>query len=222
MCDNSDQEYKAHVTYCCHLASIVCKLLDFNLLLWNYLANWNRTWYECSLNDFLQNLCWCFKGFKEGVSIWYSCIWILIIYCSFKKRGGQIGGVMVFNAIFNYISVISWLSCFIGGVCWENHRPATSLTNFIHNVSSNKGVLIAGIYIRTTVYINLKNTPPSKPQSQGLKNPLARRPGLVISTFGLAEIICCMPDGLVKKYIGYWQTCQYSCISLYSYMVYVV
>ena len=44
-------------------------------------------------------------------------------------------------------------------------RPAASLTNFIHNVSSNKGVLIAGIYIHTTVYINLKNTPPSKPQS---------------------------------------------------------
>jgi hypothetical protein len=109
---------------------------------------------------------------------------------------------MVFNAIFNYISIISWLSCFIGGVCWENHRPVTSLTNFIHNVSCNKGVLIAGIYIRTTVYINLKNTPPSKPQSQGLKNPLARCPGLVISTFGLAEIIRCMPDGLVKKYIG--------------------
>jgi hypothetical protein len=43
-------------------------------------------------------------------------IWILIIYCSFKKKGGQIEGVMVFNAIFNYISVISWLSCFIGGV----------------------------------------------------------------------------------------------------------
>jgi len=36
---------------------------------------------------------------------------------------------------------------------------------------------------------------------QGLKNPLARRPGLVISTFGLAEIISCMPDRLVKKYI---------------------
>jgi hypothetical protein len=34
---------------------------------------------------------------------------------------------------------------------------------------------------------------------QGLKNPLARHPGLVISTFGLAEIISCMPDGLVKK-----------------------
>jgi hypothetical protein len=28
-------------------------------------------------------------------------------------------------------------------------------------------------------------------------------PGLVISTFGLAEIISCMPDGLVKIYIGY-------------------
>ena len=38
---------------------------------------------------------------------------------------------------------------------------------------------------------------------QGLKNPLARRPGLVISTFVLAEIISCIPDGLVKKYIGY-------------------
>jgi hypothetical protein len=55
---------------------------------------------------------------------------------------------------------------------------------------------------------------------QGLKNPLARCPGLVISTFGLAEIISCMPDGLVKIYIGYWETCQYSCIYLYSYMLY--
>ena len=46
----------------------------------------------------------------------------------------------------------------------ENRRPATSLTNFINNVvSSNKGILIADtcIYIHTTVYINLKNTPPS-------------------------------------------------------------
>jgi hypothetical protein len=57
---------------------------------------------------------------------------------------------------------------------------------------------------------------------QGFKNPLARRPGLVISTFGLAEIISCMPHGLVKIYIGYWQTCQYSRIYLYSYMLYVV
>ena len=50
---------------------------------------------------------------------------------------------------------------------------------------------------------------------QGLKNPLALCPGLVISTFGLVEIISCMPDGLVKIYIGYWQTCQYSRIYLY-------
>jgi hypothetical protein len=49
---------------------------------------------------------------------------------------------------------------------------------------------------------------------QGLTNPLARRPGLVISTFGLAEIISCMPDGLVNICIGYWQTCQYSRIYL--------
>jgi hypothetical protein len=55
---------------------------------------------------------------------------------------------------------------------------------------------------------------------QGLINPLARRLGLVISTFGLAEIISCMPNGLVKIYIGYWQTCQYSRIYLYSYMLF--
>jgi hypothetical protein len=53
---------------------------------------------------------------------------------------------MVFNATFNNISVISWLSCFIGGVFQENHQPTASLTNFINNVvSSNKGVLIADI-----------------------------------------------------------------------------
>ena len=56
-----NEEYKCCVTYCSPLASVVCTLFDFNLLLWNYLANWNRAWYECSLNGFLQNLCCCFK-----------------------------------------------------------------------------------------------------------------------------------------------------------------
>ena len=56
-----NEEYKCCVTYCSPLASVVCTLLDFNLLLWNHLANWNRAWYECSLNGFLQNLCCCFK-----------------------------------------------------------------------------------------------------------------------------------------------------------------
>ena len=37
---------------------------------------------------------------------------------------------------------------------------------------------------------------------QELKYPLARCPGLVISTFGLAEIITCMPDRLIKKNIS--------------------
>jgi hypothetical protein len=54
---------------------------------------------------------------------------------------------------------------------------------------------------------------------QGLNNPLARRPELVISTFGLAEIISCMPVRLAKKNIGYWQTCQYSRSYLYSHML---
>jgi hypothetical protein len=35
-----------------------------------------------------------------------------------------------------------------------------------------------------------------------IKYPLVRRSGLVISTFGLAEIITCMPDGLIKKNIS--------------------
>jgi hypothetical protein len=56
---------------------------------------------------------------------------------------------------------------YIGGVYQENHLPAASLTNFIRNgVSSNKGVLIADIYIRTTVYINLKNIPPREPRGK--------------------------------------------------------
>jgi len=77
---------------------------------------------------------------------------------------------MVFNATFNNITVISWLSCFIGGVSWENHRPVASLTNFINNVVlSNKDVLIADIYIRTTVYINLKNTPIPPREPRGIE-----------------------------------------------------
>jgi hypothetical protein len=78
---------------------------------------------------------------------------------------------MVFNATFNNISAISWLSCFIGGVSRENRRPAANLRNLINNVvSSNKGVLIADIYIRTTVYMNLKNIPHSPEGTPGYKN----------------------------------------------------
>jgi hypothetical protein len=42
--------------------------------------------------------------------------------------------VMVFNAIFNNISAILWLSVLMveeTGVPGENHPPAPSLTNFI-------------------------------------------------------------------------------------------
>ena len=63
-----NEEYKCCVTYCSPLASVVCTLLDFNLLLWNHLANWNRAWYECSLNGFLQTFV---VVSKEGVSIIY-------------------------------------------------------------------------------------------------------------------------------------------------------
>ena len=70
-------------------------------------------------------------------------IWILIIYCSFKKREVKLGEIWCLT-------------------------PFLTIFQLYHGylvLSSNKGVLIAGIYIHTTVYINLKNTPPSKPQS---------------------------------------------------------
>jgi hypothetical protein len=60
----------------------------------------------------------CVVVSKEGVSILYMDFNYLLLIL---KKGGQIGGVMVFTATFNNISVISWLSCFIGGVCQENH-----------------------------------------------------------------------------------------------------
>jgi len=66
VCDNSDQEYKGHMRYCSHLASVVCKLLDFNVLLWNHLANWNRTWYECSLIHRFPTKLVLFQRFQRG------------------------------------------------------------------------------------------------------------------------------------------------------------
>jgi hypothetical protein len=49
---------------------------------------------------------------------------------------------MVFNAIFNNISVISWLSVLLvegTGVPGENHRPVTSRWQTLsHNVVSSK------------------------------------------------------------------------------------
>ena len=47
---------------------------------------------------------------------------------------GRGGGVMVFNATFNSISVISWWSVLLveeTRVPWENHRPVTIQTNLI-------------------------------------------------------------------------------------------
>jgi hypothetical protein len=42
----SSPDPKGHVRYCHHLASVVVsKIIHFNLLLWNHLANWNQTWY---------------------------------------------------------------------------------------------------------------------------------------------------------------------------------
>jgi hypothetical protein len=47
-----------------------------------------------------------------------------------EKVFGRMGlGIMMFNAIFNNISVISWMSVLLveeTGVSGENHRPAAS------------------------------------------------------------------------------------------------
>jgi hypothetical protein len=67
---------------------------------------------------------------------------------------------------------------------------------------------------RNYLLLELTRTEIFAEQITGVKKSTS--PGLVISTFGLAKIISCMPDGLVKKYIGYGQTCQYSRIYLYS------
>ena len=103
-------------------------------------------------------------------------------------------------------------------------HPQSQYQNLI--LRANKSVICITLYcsIVTITKSNLKQNWFSQTVKilQGLTNPLARRPGLVIPTFGLAEIISCMPDGLVKIYIGYCQTCQYSRIYLYSYMLYVV
>jgi hypothetical protein len=63
--NNSDQEYKGYVTYCCHLASIVSKFLDFNLRLWNYLANWNL-----NCNNFT-TISW--KNVSSITQFWSQC-----------------------------------------------------------------------------------------------------------------------------------------------------
>ncbi len=46
----------------------------------------------------------------------------------------------------------------------EYTEKTTDLPQVWHGVSSYKGVLIADIYMRTAVYINLKNIPPREPR----------------------------------------------------------
>jgi hypothetical protein len=54
-------------------------------------------------------------------------------------------GFMVFNATFNYISVISWRSVLLVELTGENHRPVTSHRQTL----SHKVVHLALIGIRT-------------------------------------------------------------------------
>ena len=62
--------------------------------------------------------------FQKRVFPYY--IWILIIYCSFKKRGSNWGELWC---------LVPWLSCFIGGVYRENHQhDAKYLQTLSYNV----------------------------------------------------------------------------------------
>jgi hypothetical protein len=75
-----------------------------------------------------------------------------LFICRLKKGGGE---MVVFNATFNNISLISIMAVgFIGGVNKENHQPAT---NFCQSLSHNvvlgkKCFLIADIYKSTIGY----------------------------------------------------------------------
>jgi hypothetical protein len=92
-------------------------------------------------------------------------IWILIIYCSFKKREVKLRELWCLTPFLTIFQLYHGYLVLLVEYTEKTTDLPQVLTNFIHNVSSNKGVLIAGIYIHTTVYINLKITPPSKPQS---------------------------------------------------------
>ena len=89
-------------------------------------------------------------------------------------------------------------------------ESSTSLSNHLSALFKEEEMYRIDHYLGKEMVQNLmvlrlalKTCTKSYDLKQGLTNPLARRPGLVISTFGLAEIISCMPDGLVKIYIGY-------------------
>ena len=81
---------KGHVVYCHHLAPVVvriviCKLLHFNLLLWNHWTNWSHTWYEFLLDSSLQSSWVCFvdeKHTKEtrGLNVSKWCVHIIRIF----------------------------------------------------------------------------------------------------------------------------------------------
>ena len=52
----SSPDLKGHVSYCHHLASVVCPSKHFNLLLENHGSKWDQTWQECSFAWFNQVL----------------------------------------------------------------------------------------------------------------------------------------------------------------------
>ena len=68
----------------------------------------------------------CSKKIKE---IDFFSKYVLDSYCLKQRNSGGLGLVMVFNATFNNISVISWRSVLLVeeiGVHGKNHRPEAS------------------------------------------------------------------------------------------------
>jgi hypothetical protein len=78
-------------------------------------------------------ICTCKNVYFYNLKRW--CIFLQCIFLRFRVS------VMVFNATFNNISVISWRSVLLveeNGVRWENHRPAASHWQILsHNVVSS-------------------------------------------------------------------------------------
>ena len=90
---------------------------------------YNR-YYDVFLTCMLIHLCWFACVFTTCVfttCVYYMCIYYMCVYyiCFWVR-------VMVFNATFNNISVISWWSVLLveeTGVHGENHRPSSKVTD---------------------------------------------------------------------------------------------
>ena len=96
-----NEEYKGRVSYCSPLASVVCKLLDFNLLLWNHLAKLKPSMVWMFIEWFPTKLVLLFQ---KMVFPYY--IWILIM-SSLRTKGDIYCFSLIFFFCFRFFCFFS-------------------------------------------------------------------------------------------------------------------